>query len=300
LKEDVFKGPVRIKNAEQVADRLNRGTFLADALTPDSFYAAAGLRKDGIEERIRTEMGQKFPGVRVPVLDGEAVAFGYLKAEAKFTSPFYENRNDFSFAGPAGQTRGLRSFGIFKPGGREREDVREQVGVLYAPSEPETGERMSEFAVDLSKESAPNQIILASLPGKANLADALADLKEKSSSWLKEKPRESELHLGRNDTLVVPEMNWRLTHHFKELEGPDKVVIGSSLAGLYLDTAFQMIDFRLDRQGVAVESKASIPVKGGPRDFHFNRPFLIVIQKRGATRPFFVMWVANDELLLRR
>jgi hypothetical protein len=32
----------------------------------------------------------------------------------------------------------------------------------------------------------------------------------------------------------------------------------------------------------------------------FDRPFLVYMQKRGAEQPFFVMWVDNAELLVRR
>jgi hypothetical protein len=31
----------------------------------------------------------------------------------------------------------------------------------------------------------------------------------------------------------------------------------------------------------------------------FDRPFLIYLKKRGATRPYFAMWVDNAELLRR-
>ncbi len=34
-------------------------------------------------------------------------------------------------------------------------------------------------------------------------------------------------------------------------------------------------------------------------NFIFDRPFLIVVKKRGAERPFFVMWVDNAELLCK-
>ncbi len=34
-----------------------------------------------------------------------------------------------------------------------------------------------------------------------------------------------------------------------------------------------------------------------PINYIVNRPFLIYIRKRGADRPFFVMWVDNAELL---
>jgi hypothetical protein len=33
--------------------------------------------------------------------------------------------------------------------------------------------------------------------------------------------------------------------------------------------------------------------------FIFDRPFLIVVKKRGAEHPFFVMWVDNAELLCK-
>ncbi len=38
-----------------------------------------------------------------------------------------------------------------------------------------------------------------------------------------------------------------------------------------------------------------------PMAIHFvcDHPFLIVVKKRGAKRPFFVMWVDNAELLCK-
>jgi len=39
--------------------------------------------------------------------------------------------------------------------------------------------------------------------------------------------------------------------------------------------------------------------EGANRRFVFDKPFLIVMKKRGAERPFFVMWVANAELLCK-
>jgi hypothetical protein len=48
LKEDVAKGPVLVEGAEQVADRLNLADFSEADLPPRTFYAAAGIAKDGI------------------------------------------------------------------------------------------------------------------------------------------------------------------------------------------------------------------------------------------------------------
>src|SRR5262245_47301714 len=51
LKEDVVKGPVRLANAQPLADLLNRADGSEDDLDRDSVYAAAGLAADGIVER---------------------------------------------------------------------------------------------------------------------------------------------------------------------------------------------------------------------------------------------------------
>ncbi len=68
--------------------------------------------------------------------------------------------------------------------------------------------------------------------------------------------------------------------------------------------AFQAIQFRLDRSGAAVASEARMVAKTAavrwPRQFLFTRPFLILMQKRGAANPFFVMWVDNAELLCKQ
>src|SRR5207249_3986673 len=107
------------------------------------------------------------------------------------------------------------------------------------------------------------------------------------------------LHFGQYATLLVPNMDWNLEHHFRELEGPDKLLLNPSLPGLYLHTALQTVRFQLDRRGAEVRSEATIELKSeaDPTQFHFDRPFLVVLTKRGANQPFFVMWADNAELL---
>src|SRR5580658_4688877 len=60
LRDDVIEEPVRVANAESVADRLNKAVLADNDLPDGSFYAAAGFAKDGIAERIRREMQERF------------------------------------------------------------------------------------------------------------------------------------------------------------------------------------------------------------------------------------------------
>jgi len=102
---------------------------------------------------------------------------------------------------------------------------------------------------------------------------------------------------GVNHLLLVPNMSWRIVHHFQELEGTDKVLLNPSPSGLYLGTAVQTIVFRMDRAGAEVASEAHAVFESAPASFKFNRPFHIFMKKRGGTKPFFVMWVENAELM---
>ncbi len=87
-------------------------------------------------------------------------------------------------------------------------------------------------------------------------------------------------------------------YHFRELEGPDKLLFTATGQRLFLATALQVLQFKMDRKGAEVSSEAKMEaLDGGASHFHFDRPFLIYLKKRGAKHPFFVMWVDNAELL---
>ena len=59
----------------------------------------------------------------------------------------------------------------------------------------------------------------------------------------------------------------------------------------------QMIRFRLDRSGAELASEVQVICRPMATYFVCDRPFLIVVKKRGSKHPFFVMWVDNAELL---
>jgi hypothetical protein len=95
-------------------------------------------------------------------------------------------------------------------------------------------------------------------------------------------------------------MAWKVSHRFKEIEGKDKKFLNAALRDLYLDTAIQTIQFRLDRSGADLASESKVFVKPSASLFHVNRPFLVYMMKRGDKHPFFVAWVENAELLERK
>jgi hypothetical protein len=298
LKNDLAGEPIRLANAQQFAERLNRAQQSEDDVATDDFLAMAGRVDQGIVQRIESALAAKFPQNTMPPVPGNprgVVASGYLKADVRYAYQFFNHVDWLSFKASDGRTTRVRSFGL--PDFDRKHPLvggcRQQVRVLFREG--------GRFAVDLSHGSKPNQIVLAKMPRKSTLADTLAELSEKMAAA-------QPTGLTESATLLVPNMQWRVDHDFRELAGQDKDFLNAALTGLFLEKAFQFVDFKMDRTGARVESGAYLVGNNGhtpeedpnPDRYHFDQPFLILMKKRGAKHPFFVMWVDNAELLSKQ
>ena len=65
-----------------------------------------------------------------------------------------------------------------------------------------------------------------------------------------------------------------------------------------IDISRQDVMFKLDRRGAEVRSESGVYEASESTYFVFDRPFLVVMKKRGAEHPYFVMWVDNAELIV--
>jgi hypothetical protein len=300
LAKDVANRAIQVRNAELIADRLNRAKQSQADLVPDEFYAAAGMVKDGIIEKIQADMTQKFPQAPRPEFDlpqGGAVAYAYLRAGVRFKLPFFENHDRFLFTDSRGKQTAVSSFGIRKNDDYAYHKLRQQVQILYCPKEAVWRDNeVPEFVLDPCGSSQPHQVILARIERKDTLAQMVADVEAKIKDT---PPKGIAAQFNVRDTLLIPNLHFRIEHDYQELQGEDKVLLTPPLAGLHFARAFQMLDFKLDRSGVELTSEAKQYVKPGASFFHFNRPFLIYLKKRDAQHPFFVMWVDNSELLCK-
>jgi hypothetical protein len=313
LKNDIIGEPVEVPGAEKLADRLNQAKFSTKNIEAESFYATAGFLADGIIAEIQDEMTQLFPNEPAPVFDDTnelpletIVAYSYLNADIEFEYPFYTSNNEFDFQDSNGTITEVTSF-CSQTGPTSSNLVREQVDVLYYKQGDQTNK--AEFAVDLCTHTNPYQVVLACVPQQKNLGKTVAFVEQKISEF-KQDPDYEQLRKLRPasdirpaDSMIVPDVLYKLTHHYSELEGK---ALGNQPwrdHGYYILKAMQMINFALSRTGVVLKSDAIIiiPPAGRipePRRFDFNTPFLIYVRKReSAASPFFVMWVDNAELM---
>ena len=315
LKNDMIGESVKVPQAAELASRLNQAEFSPENLEAESFYAIVGIVKDGIIEKIQKEMKKHFPSESVPLfneldvlpplLQAETiVSYSFLKTDIRFRYPFYTREDAFSFTDSNGTITKVRSF-CTNLETYSSNSAREQVDVLYYMQGDQINE--PEFAVDLCTYTNPYQVVLACVPKQKNLGKTVAFVERKISEF-KQDPDYMQLQklqpvsgIRPADSLIVPDMLYKLTHHIAELEG--KGLGNNGWKSYFFLEAIQVIDFALSQTGVALKSEARIIIPPAeripePRHFYFNRPFLIYVKKRGPDySPFFVMWVDNAELM---
>lgn len=286
LQKNVTHGPVNLAGNPPAADRLNADPSSEDDLPPGAVFADAGRAEDGIRERIRAGMAERFPGRPVPDFDvpgGGAMAFSHLEVSSKFDLPYFEYDDPQTFAASDGSSHTVKAFGIRNEEAFRGGDVpslRSQVAVLYRPR----GEiRATEFALDLNANDGRDQIIVAVVERKPTLSEQLADLNAKVAAH--KTVEEYWRRFGPNDTVLVPNIGFRINHRFREVEVDP------------ITAAFQMTQFRLNRSGADLKSEAGILVKPIPMHYHCDRPFLVVMKRRDRDRPYFIAWIDNAELL---
>jgi hypothetical protein len=295
MKDKVIGAPLQVIGAEEIAARLNAAKQSSSDLDSKSFYVAGGSTKDGVIDKIKKDMAAKFPSHVLPDfsdVNNGIFAYSYLKANVPFKYPFEQAK--LVFGDSQSEKTPVEAFGVWNL--LERYDkIRKQVEILYCPQERERDRRIKECVIDLCKDSKPYQVIVAMVKPEGSLAESLEYVRLRVDDFKKSVDYERDSQLNRVDDLKIPEMFWRIDHRFRELIG--RVVRNVDMP---IVEAMQTMEFRLDRSGAVLESEAKYGVSAIPREFLFDRPFLIYMQKREADQPFFVMWVDNAELLVRR
>lgn len=272
--------PIRTPDPK-ASERLDRWDGSADDLPPDSYYVKAGLAEAGIVETIRREMAERFPKKTFPDLDillaSGPIAYAYLTAGVKYRYTFRQSRA-IEFRDGSGKETKVSGFETISADSSEyARTMQEQIEVYIPPEKTNPSGRPKEFVVDPSKSTAPSQLLLAAVEWRGTLAATEARVEEIL--------RQPVGPFEEGDVFEAPDLSLLAEHRFQELEGQD------------LALALQRIRFEMNRFGGELESEAMFAPSSSTRFFVFDRPFLVLLRKRGAARPYFVLWVENAELM---
>ena len=282
---------------------MNRGPFPADALDRASYVIGAGGA--GTDVAFRAALVKAFgsvpDGVVVPPVEGNHVAvFAYLRKALPFAVRFDACKTPIAFrTGPmpfVGR-KSVSAFGFDEPREPARateapraDDALTQVRLHWQDDETSP----SEFILEL-RTAARERIFLARVPPEPTLAETWTSVSRLLSGEGRPLPA--------FDRLAIPRIDaGRLFASFDGLLGE---IVGSTPSGARLDAFSTSLRFRLDETGARLDAAAydgvllGGPSSGGRRpSYVFDRPFLLALMERQATRPYLLLWVGNPDLLV--
>lgn len=288
---DLSDGQVELEPASTMAELLNRQTTSKQDLDNSSYVAMAGLASRGTYEKIQKELNAKFNGQAspnlLPLLEGAPrdgfITYAYLFKELPFRWKFSRFQDDFEF-----QETEVDSFGIrhYSSGSRSDARMASQVAVLdYINND--------DFIVELATRSKEDRLLLAKVAPRATLSETIATVKDRVASA-------ETASMQDGSDLLIPVLDFDILQQYRDLEGRQISSSSRKLDGKELFVAAQSIRFRLDERGAVLKSEAAGGGGfGSPKvNLIFDKPFLIMLQRRRAENPYFALWVANAELLV--
>ncbi|MCU0351867.1 MAG: hypothetical protein MUF43_13730 [Flavobacterium sp.] len=210
-----------------------------------------------------------------------------------FSSKYYNDREGLKF-----KDTPVESFGIIG----YRYGVTNSIEVLYYKDD-------NDFALKLIPNDSKHEIILY-LPTKSyeSMASLLTDLDSKiaeSQSEKKDKNNAWKFEVKGQDELFIPKIAFNLKADFNKIKGAR---FSAGNKDFLMKEVTQQNAFFLDQTGAGIESIVELeapaceePKEKKPRiqKLHFNKPFFLMMKKKNAKRPYFALWVANTELLLK-
>jgi hypothetical protein len=286
-------GDIHLKDEPPIVAALNKKLGDEKDVDGDSCVVMSGLAKDGIVGKIRQELDRKFHGQADPDLFDAAVprlppdgwvGYAYMFRDLPFEYPFSRLGAPLYF----GSTR-VTSFGL-KDVTCRLDDAHKAAQVVIWDYKD-----ASDFVLELRPKNQGERIVLAKVSPAKTLRETVDAVRSRMAGV------QSKGHLGMEESVVIPLLNFDLSQENCELYGKPITTPGP-LKATPIILALQDVRFRLDERGAILKSEA-IQVKSGcgpgpPRQFIFDKPFLILLERKDAKRPYFALWVDNAELLV--
>lgn len=292
LCDEVLKEPLKLSGNPVAQRMLNERLTGEDDISEDYYLAMAGFNRDNIVEKIKKALKEKFdetPGLDLTLENPDDIlAYAFLLKDLKFDKEFESLDKPIMFNGniPV-QAFGIKEYSFTT----EHAKLSRQLDILDYRDD-------NNFIVGLKSSSPKDEIILAKITPKGTLLETVEFVLSRIKSQPPSKIRDGE-------TLRIPKLDFDLLHFYSELTGRDFLNKGFKMYSI--SQAVQSIRLRLNEKGALLKSEAAIVAMTAipdpspkPREFIFDKPFLILLKEKGARYPYFAMWVDNSELLLKK
>lgn len=184
------------------------------------------------------------------------------------------------------------------------EDVIKLTNILYYKDD-------NNFILKLEPKDKQHEIILVNgLDKYRTLEDAIKLMNNLIAEGQKEKTDNKLLwkyQIAKEDIFAIPTIKFNIATNYKNIE--NQVFYTRDNKQHSVELAYQFTGFIFNENGAVVETRVAVttdsvtsiePMIKHPKKMIFDKPFLIVIKRIDSINPYFVMRVANAELLTKK
>ncbi|MBQ6071078.1 MAG: hypothetical protein IJK85_04930 [Bacteroidales bacterium] len=271
----ILDAPLSIPDKYHDLKLLNASTSFRDVLKSDEYEASGEVKGDYIFTRASFEKKLPFD----------------------FKLRKYEHKLKFD-------GRKVAAFGV---DGDDHEDMKQIVDILYYKND-------KNFIIKLKPTDKEYEIVLLKTEKKYGTmaemtaaTDSLIQLGKKERVVASKKWKYQFLS---DDVVMVPDIDFDISASFDKLVGSIFEVNTETNTETYkILKAWQRTAFKLDEAGAEVKSEAEVvvvlgcieqeEVKPTPKKMIFDKPFFVMLRRTDATNPYFCLYVANPELLVK-
>ena len=281
LKKNLGKNSVIVEKNETVRD-LNITILEENNINSNDCIALSGAVKDGIIKKIEEEKVNKF-GIRkktkLPQNRESIILYSYMQKNILFPNKFQEMRISFN-------DKNFKSFGIKK--NSKNEDLIHNIEIIdYKNSD--------DFIIKIEN-SERADIIAAKIKNNGSLKRMVEETMKRYKNG-----RVEEFEMG--DMLNIPVIKFNIKKSYDEIKG--NIIIDGD-KNKYIEEANQEITFLMWQEGIKLKSESLVSMYSAiadypemPKRLIFDKPFLIILKEKDGVNPYFVMWVANSELMVK-
>lgn len=301
------EGTLEIEKAPDYVEKLNALYRQEPLLTDEAYIAMSGFGKDGIVEKVNKAVREKFKNLNKDELppefnyklgSNEIMTFAYLFRELSFQNVF--EKTDPIEMTIDGKIFPASAFGTIS---RHDKDIEDQYKVLYLNRDQQNQHNSAEVVLRLVTTSPYDDLIISTVPVKKTLKETYENIQRLIS------PQNAinNHYLDRDhkfDSLSIPKINFNILHEFKDLCG--KEIFNKSLKNYnprnYVGASVLKIAFLLNERGAKIMSYATFFMKGASIEDNtctIKCPFVIYIKDKSKEAPYFMAYVANEEILVK-
>ena len=283
LSSNLIKDKIKVETADPttlaMVNQFNNSLFTKNDLDLYSYYIKSGFGQKTVDA-INKETRKKFPSKSFAALTGnfvdrDIIAYAYFSKQVFYPIPFTKTETTFE---------GTPVAGFYAWKHEERENVRI---IQYTSDE--------RFIVSLKLKDDSDQLILAKGYDMNDPEMVVAEIDQNIDKYPD--------YMERMDNFAAPKLNLDYHRDYKELIG--KQLANEGFGDYVIGQMFENMRFTMDEKGAKVENEGAIvpvavsfdPNEPRPRHLELNKPFWLVMKRKGSKNPYFILGINNTALM---